>query len=116
MSTLARYTTAALVLAVTLLGGCTSNPYHAGRNFALAGTLADAVSTQRGLNRGCIEQNPLYGKKPTTEKVVAINLLVAGSIWWLSDILEENDSDPTLLYILGGLRMGLAANNEMVDC
>ena len=105
-----------LLISLPLMAACSSNPHHNARNFALAATVADVISTDRGMKRGCMELNPLYGQQPRTENLVAVNLLIAGGIWWLSDFLEETEQSPSLLYLLGAVRFGLAANNEMVDC
>ena len=53
------------------------------RRAAIVATAADTAITVAALNRGNIELNPLYGRRPQIAKVVAINAALTAVVWWL---------------------------------
>lgn len=50
---------------------------------AVGANLADIVSTQDGLDRGCTEANPLYGDDPNVGTMVLIKAVAMGVTYYL---------------------------------
>lgn len=87
---------------------------------AVGGQLADIVSTDRGLDRGCKEANPLFGSDPSTGTIVAVKLGVlalsyATIEYWMP--VESRQSTRNWVYGALGLT-GFAAGvwNSAQDC
>lgn len=87
---------------------------------AVGGQLADIVSTDRGLDRGCKEVNPLFGSDPSTGTIVAAKLGVlalayATTEYWVP--VESRQSSRNWVYGALGLT-GFAAGawNSAQDC
>ena len=87
---------------------------------AVGGQLADIVSTDRGLDRGCKEMNPLFGSDPSTGTIVAAKLGVLGlayvtTEYWMP--VESRQSTRNWVYGALGLT-GFAAGawNSAQDC
>ena len=87
---------------------------------AIGGQVFDVVSTDRGLDRGCKEVNPLFGSDPSTGTIVAAKLGVlalayATTEYWLPE--ESRQSTRNWVYSALGVT-GLAAGvwNSAQDC
>ena len=87
---------------------------------AVGGQLADTVSTDRGLDRGCKEMNPLFGEDPSTGVIVAAKLGVlalayATTEYWVP--AESRQSARNWVYsALGVTGFAAAAWNSAQDC
>jgi len=103
-------------VAVLALAGCSTNPHHNARNFAIGAVAADVGSTYSAFERGCVEGNPLYGDDPSIGQIAVINLAMIGLLWLMADTLEENNGPTWPLWALGVLRAGVAIRNEGLDC
>lgn len=83
--------------------------------FAVAGVAADIYTTRKGLDRGCKELNPIYGKDPSTGKLVGAGALQLGILYWVMkrDSLNSNHRDG---WFVGGTRLAAAAWNSQQEC
>ncbi len=87
---------------------------------AVGGQIADTVSTDRGLDRGCKEMNPLFGEDPSTGVIVAAKLGVlalafATTEYWVPE--ESRQSARNWVYsALGVTGFAAAAWNSSLDC
>lgn len=57
----------------------------------------DHRQTRVGLRNGYIEKNPLYGTDPHKDKSIAINMLVAGGMYWMIGQFEPDDTTGLML-------------------
>jgi hypothetical protein len=81
--------------------------------FMAAGQGADLVTTIRALNRGAVEANPIYGKHPSTAKLVAGTLPMVGLGYLLHKIAPRNPKlAKGIAYAVGGIGVGLAISNN----
>jgi hypothetical protein len=77
----------ALALAV-LLTGCASKATYRTAQVAYVGSqVADVVSTQKALNAGAVETNPLMRGSLATQ--IAVKAATTVPVLWLSDRLER---------------------------
>ena len=63
------------ILLITTLTGCvTPRPWTKGEKVMLGASclaaVADAYTTTRGLDKGCVEMNPIVGKNPSTGTII----------------------------------------------
>lgn len=54
-----------------------------------AASTADQITTERFLNRGCHELNPIFGPHPSPSKVAGVSLLYFGGEVGLSYVLKK---------------------------
>jgi hypothetical protein len=108
-----------VVFALALLSVATSaaaedkGGMKAALTFMAAGQAADLVTTVQALNRGAVEANPLYGKQPSTAKLVAAKLPMVGLGYLLHRIAPRNPKlAKGLAYAIGGVGVGLAVSNS----
>lgn len=81
-----------------------------GLSIACAG--ADAVTTNRGLDRGLVETNPVLGEHPSSGKVWALTAVST----YLINVVAKNmpgDYRKWWLGILGAGKCGVALANEL---
>ena len=78
------------IIASLTLSGCAIAPKpniaHAG---FIAATALDIDSTQRALDAGFTERNPLYGSRPTSARMVAVKLAGWALLRTLENTLEK---------------------------
>lgn len=76
------------------------------------GRVLDTVSTVQALNRGAVEANPLYGKRPSVKRLVAMNLPVVGLGYVLHKVAPRNPKlAKGIAYTIGGVGAALAMSN-----
>jgi hypothetical protein len=81
--------------------------------FMAVGQTADLVTTVQALNRGAVEANPIYGKHPSTAKLVAASLPMVGLGYLLHRIAPKNPKlAKGIAYAVGGVGVGLAVSNS----
>lgn len=87
--------------------------------FAISGSAVDIYSTGRGLDRGCVESNPLAGGS-STGTLIGIKLLGLGTVYLTTEYLTSPENRQLYRNIGYGLfgSVGLAAgiHNYNVDC
>jgi hypothetical protein len=80
-----------------------------------AGQTADAVTTAKALKRGgTVEVNPLYGKHPSTARVVATKAAIIGPVaFCLHWAFPRHPRATTVAaWLLGGLGASVAVSNS----
>ena len=89
----------------------------------LGGQIADVVSTNNAVNRGCSEANPIYGSDPNIATMVIIKTVVIGGFYYLTEhywVFEsEEDQQNTRNWLYGLFAIsgsGAALWNSNVDC
>lgn len=79
-----------------------------------AGQVADALSTHRAVKRGASESNPVYGKKPSLGKLLAIKAATNVPLAVVFEKLHKHHPKLArgLALGVGGVGFGLAAHNS----
>ena len=73
----------------------------------------DTHSTVKGLKGGAIEANPIYGKHPSTGRVIATKIVAISLIYLLTSKMQSNERK--VFFVLTGLLYAfVVANNNMV--
>lgn len=116
---------AALAIALVMLTGCASmrpNPdewtdkERLAFGLSIAAHAADAVTTARGLEGGCVELNPLLGSAPSISSIIAVKIVVLGLQYVIFNTPGMGDNTHVYGYIAAGLVGGAAAWNSQQDC
>lgn len=82
---------------------------------ATIGVVADIVTTKKALRGSrCKEGNWLYGKDPSTGKLVGVGALQLGGLYWLMQRDKKDYSKAG--YVAGGVRLLAAGYNASLDC
>ena len=79
-----------------------------------AGQLADVLSTKAVLDKGGVELNPLFGKKPSVGRMLGVKAPVYAGIAYLLNKLHDKGQTKLakgLALASGGIGFGLAAHN-----
>jgi len=91
--------------------------------YAIAGQVADVVSTASSLDDGCVERNSIYGEDPSTFLLIAVKSVVMGIAYftvedWISyDSQEQQQEARNLVYgTLGTIGAGAAIWNFNQPC
>lgn len=70
--------------------------------WTLAATRAvDVAMTHNAVQRGCVERNPIYGKKPSLGKLVGLSALGLGVVAWSTEYSVQHGSDPNRSLMFG---------------
>ena len=81
------------VVGVVVMAGCSGVPYSKGDKIAfgaLMGTAtADWYTTDRAINRGCVEANPLLDDRPSSEQVALLKIGQVGLCWLFGEIWPD---------------------------
>jgi hypothetical protein len=81
--------------------------------FMAVGQGLDTVTTIAALNRGAVEANGLYGRHPSTAKLVAAKLPMIGVGWLLTKVAPRHPRVAKgAAYVIGGVGVGLALHNS----
>jgi hypothetical protein len=83
--------------------------------FVILGTLADIWTTKVGWKGGCVESNPLYGKKPSDLLLYGLSALALGVYVWASS-LPNTDHAWIFGLVYGLYRFKAAHHNYKLDC
>ena len=88
---------------------------------AIGGQLADTLSTQDALGRGCVETNPLFGENPSIGLMVLAKVAVLGGGGYLIEAVdftvEERKDARNIFYgIMSVVGTGAAIHNYSIDC
>lgn len=86
---------------------------------AILGQGADVVSTERALDRGCVEANPFFGSDPSTGLLIGVKALALGGTYYYIEEHYQGDKQTmrNIAYSMFGIAgFGLAIYNENVDC
>ena len=85
---LTRMSLLAILPALLLLSAC-ATAHSKWQALAVGSAVVDLGSTQAALQKdGLREGNPLYGERPSIERMLAVNLAAFGSVWVLTRNLE----------------------------
>lgn len=77
---------------------------------------ADAVTTSQGIDRGCVEANPILGSNPNMGSVIAIKALVLGIQYAVYNSPNMGDNTHVFGYISAAIVGGIAIHNSQIDC
>jgi len=87
---------------------------------AVTGAALDVHSTVGALNRGCHEENPIYGSDPSTGVLVLGKLLGLGIVYAVTEyVVAPEDRQELRNYgyaPLALLNVGVAAHNYGLNC
>jgi len=108
---------AAVVLAL-MLTGCAHVPYsgadYAALSFAVCGSAADVWTTERALDNGGYECNPLFGSDPSDGKLIAGKVVMVAVLALIGEVYPE--SRQWLFWLAGGVGFNAAMwNYQEVD-
>ena len=116
-----------IAIIAAALGGCanhqkvewtTANKVAIG--FAIGGSVADVASTSDGLNRGCVETNPILGEDPDTGSLVALKAAGITIAYFATEYLfkpEHRQQARNVVYgAIGLFGTGAAIHNYNTDC
>jgi hypothetical protein len=83
--------------------------------FAAIATGLDIWTTHRGLKQGgCVEKNPIFGKNPKTETLVAFGAVQMSGLYWFMQRDQKDYSKPG--WIAGGAHLLAAGWNSTQKC
>lgn len=74
----------------------------------LVAEAADVYTTRQAFNRGCVESNPIYGRRPSWGKLIALHAGILGLAWTVRD--------DKVLYFPAGVFGAAAIHNAGVRC
>jgi hypothetical protein len=76
-------------------------------------TTWDALQTDQGMRSGkFVEQNPLYGERPSTARLFATKAAMTGAIWWLADRCPQ--ARRAILLIGNAMEISVVAHNASI--
>jgi len=82
--------------------------------------VGDIYSTKEGLDRGCVEANPLFGDDPSVGAMVLAKTAFFGLAWWATEYSVEktgNTDRRNWTYgIISLLGAGVTAHNSSINC
>jgi len=91
--------------------------------YAIAGQVADTITTIDNLDSGCVEKNSIYGENPSTFLLVAIKSVAMGIAYFaIEDWIpysspEQQQYSRNIVYgILGSVGTGAAIWNMNQRC
>lgn len=85
------------------------------RPFAVLGaaSAADVITTHEGLERGCHEANPLFGRRPSTAVLVASHAVPLLALVWYS---RSHPVSAWVPYTAAAILTAVAVHNATLSC
>lgn len=73
----------------------------------------DAVQTDQGIRSGrFVETNPLFGDRPSTQRIVLTKFVIGAGVYWIADAFPVERR--TLLWLVNAVQIGVVAHNASI--
>ena len=78
------------------------------------GSALDYMQTKNGLKNGYTEGNPIYGYKPSSDRILITKGISLGVVYHMVNITESKRLRRKGLLIANGIQWGIVIHNESV--